>query len=61
MTYSIGLGEIVTMTKDQHTKIISKENVTKQYSGVPTALLLGEIFKQQDTVKDFNDLYRSIF
>ena len=55
------LGEIVTMTKDQHTKIISKENVTRQYSGVPTALLLGEVFKQQDTIKNFNDFTANFF
>ncbi len=55
------LGEIVTLTKDQHTKIISKENVTRQYSGVPTALLLGEVFKQQDTIKNFNDFIADFF
>jgi carboxyl-terminal processing protease len=49
------MGEIVTMTKDQHTKIISKENVVKQYSGVPTALRLAETFKEQDSIKNFND------
>ena len=55
------LGEIVTMTKDQHTKIISKENVTRQYSGVPTALLLGDVFKKQDSIKNFNDFIARFF
>jgi carboxyl-terminal processing protease len=55
------LGEIVTMTKDQHTKIISKENVTRQYSGVPTALRLGDVFKEQDTVKDFDSYIDQFF
>lgn len=54
-------GEIVTMTKDQHTKIISKENSTRQYSGVPTALLLRQAFKQQDTIKNFNDFTARFF
>jgi carboxyl-terminal processing protease len=55
------MGEIVTMTKDQHTKIISKENVTKQYSGVPTALRLGESFKEQDSIKNFSDFTDRFF
>ena len=55
------MGEIVTMTKDQHTKIISKENVTKQYSIVPTAFRLGEIFKEQDSIKNFNDFTAQFF
>jgi carboxyl-terminal processing protease len=55
------LGEIVVLTKDQHTKINSADGSTRQYSGVPTALLLGEIFKQQDTVKDFNSYINQFF
>jgi carboxyl-terminal processing protease len=55
------MGEIVTMTKDQHTKIISKENITKQYTGVPTALRLAEIFKEQDSIKNFNDFTAAFF
>lgn len=55
------LGEIVTMTKDQHTKIISIENVTKQYSSVATAVLLEDVFKQQDTTNNFNDFIAHFF
>ncbi len=55
------LGEIVTLTKDQHTKIISADGKTKQYSGVPTALLLGEVFNQQNSVKNFNDYISQFF
>ncbi|HMG91682.1 MAG TPA: S41 family peptidase [Chryseolinea sp.] len=54
-------GEIVTQTKDQHTKIISKEDGTRQYSGVPTALRLEEVFKQQDSTKNFNDFISLFF
>lgn len=55
------MGEIITMSKDQHTKIISKENVTKQYNGVPSALRLGDIFKEQDSIKNFNDFAARFF
>jgi carboxyl-terminal processing protease len=55
------LGEIVIVTKDQHTKIIAADGSTRQYSNVPTALLLGEIFKQQDSVKDFNTYINQFF
>lgn len=55
------MGEIVTLTRDQHTKIISKEEGTRQYSGVPSALLLGEVFREQDSVKNFNEYISSFF
>jgi carboxyl-terminal processing protease len=55
------LGEIVTMTKDQHTKIISRDNATRQYTGVPTALLLREVFEEQDTIKNFDDFTARFF
>jgi carboxyl-terminal processing protease len=54
-------GEIVILTKDQHTKIISQDGNTKQYSGVPTALLLRETFDQQNSVKDFNEYINQFF
>jgi len=54
------MGQIVTLTKDQHTKIISEDGQTKQYSGVPSARLLKEVFEQQDTVKTL-DLYINDF
>lgn len=55
------MGEIVTLTKDQHTKIISTEGKTIQYSGVPTASLLKEIFDQQKDIKDFNEYINLFF
>jgi carboxyl-terminal processing protease len=54
-------GEIVILTKDQHTKIIAADGTTKQYSSVPTALLLADVFKQQDTLKDFNNYITQFF
>lgn len=54
------MGQIVTLTRDQHTKIISEEGQTKQYSGVPSARLLKESFEQQDNIKTF-DLYINEF
>jgi len=55
------LGDIVMLTKDQHTKIISADDKTRQYSDVPTALLLAEVFKKQNTVKDFNEYINQFF
>lgn len=55
------LGEIVTLTQDQHTKIISKAYGTKQYTTVPTALLLAEVFRQQDTVTHFDTFVNQFF
>jgi carboxyl-terminal processing protease len=54
------MGQIVTLTKDQHTKIIAEDGQTNQYSGVPTARLLRESFEQQDSIKTF-DLYANEF
>jgi carboxyl-terminal processing protease len=55
------MGEVVTLTKDQHTKIISSDGKTLQYSGLPTAIKLREIFDQQDSVKNFNDYITAFF
>lgn len=55
------MGEIVALTKDQHTKIVSNDGKTKQYSGVPSALKLMEVFKNQKQETDFNAFANKFF
>lgn len=55
------MGEVVTLTKDHHTKISAEDGKTKQYSDVPTALRLREGFDQQTEVKDFNQYIQQFF
>lgn len=55
------LGQIVTLTKDHHTKIIAKDGATLQYGRTPSADLLIEAFKQQTDVKQLNDYFNRFF
>lgn len=55
------MGQIVTLTKDQHTKIIAENGETKQYRGEPSSRLLKESFDNQDTVKVYNDYIDKFF
>jgi carboxyl-terminal processing protease len=55
------MGQIVTLTKDQHTKVIAENGDTKQYRGEPSSRLLKESFENQDTVKSFNEYIDKFF
>ena len=55
------MGQIVTLTKDQHTKIIAENGDTKQYRGEPSSRLLKESFETQDTIKTFNEYIDRFF
>jgi hypothetical protein len=55
------MGDIVTLTKDQHTKIISTEGKSVQYTGIRTASVLKDIFDQQKDIKDFNEYINLFF
>lgn len=55
------MGQIVTLTKDQHTKIIAENGDTKQYRGEPSSRLLKESFESQDTVENYNDYIDKFF
>jgi carboxyl-terminal processing protease len=55
------MGQIVTLTKDQHTKIIAENGETKQHRGEPSSRLLKNSFENQDSVKLFNDYIDKFF
>jgi len=55
------MGQIVTLTKDQHTKIIAENGETKQHRGEPSSRLLKESFENQDTVKVYNNYIDKFF
>lgn len=55
------MGQIVTLTKDQHTKIIAENGETKQHRGEPSSRLLKESFENQDSVKTFNEYIDKFF
>lgn len=55
------LGDIVTLTKDHHTKIISESGETLQYRGQKSADLVTATFKQQHAIKDQNAYFDTFF
>jgi len=55
------MGEIVVLTKDQHTRIISQEGETRQYRGEPTSRLLKESFDQQKDINNFEHYISEFF
>jgi carboxyl-terminal processing protease len=55
------MGQIVTSTKDQHTKIIAENGETKQYRGEPSSRLLKESFEDQDSIKTFDEYIDRFF
>jgi len=54
------MGEIVTLTKDQHTKIIAKDGRQLQYSVTPSAEKVWRSFKAQDQINNV-DAYFDLF
>ena len=55
------MGEIATLTKDQHTKVISKEGVSLQYRITPSALDVQKSFEQQTEIKELNQYFDLFF
>ncbi|PWV46575.1 S41 family peptidase [Chitinophaga sp. S165] len=55
------LGEIATLTKDQHTKVIAEDGKTLQYRGVRSAALLAEAFNKQSIVKNLDQYFNQFF
>ena len=55
------LGQIVTRTKDQHTKIIAENGQTLQYRITPSAEIVSEVFRNQSDVKNLNDYFNLFF
>lgn len=55
------MGKIASLTKDQHTKVISKEGISRQYRITPSALDVQYAFEQQDEIKDLNEYFGLFF
>ena len=55
------IGEVVTLTKDHHTKIIAENGNTLQYRGTPAAEIVKDAFNNQSAVKNLNDYYNLFF
>jgi len=55
------MGDVVTLTKDHHTKVIAENGTTLQYRGTPTAEIVKEAFNNQSAVKDLNNFYNHFF
>lgn len=54
-------GEIVTLTKDHHTKIITEDGTTMQFRGTPAAEIVSDVFKTQSSVKKLDDYFSLFF
>ncbi len=55
------LGQIVTRTKDHHTKIITENGQTLQYGITPSAEIVSAVFRNQSAVKKLNDYFNLFF
>jgi len=55
------MGQIVTLTRDQHTKIIRSDGETKQYRGEPSSRLLRQSFERQDSIKTYDEYIDKFF
>ena len=55
------LGEVVTLTKDHHTKIIDKSGQTLQYRGTRAAEVVTSVFKEQSEIKNLNEYFNLFF
>lgn len=55
------LGEIVTVTKDQHTKIIAEDGRTLQYRVTPSAKFVIDSFNNQSDVDNLDHFFNSYF
>lgn len=55
------MGKIATLTKDQHTKVISKDGVSRQYRVTPSALNVQHAFENQNEVENLNEYFDLFF
>lgn len=55
------LGDIVTLTKDHHTKIISEDGQSLQYRSTKSADLVAAAFKEQSSIRNLNDYINTFF
>jgi carboxyl-terminal processing protease len=55
------LGQIVSLTKDHHTKIIAENGQTLQYRITPSAEIVTDVFNTQSKVKKLNDYFNLFF
>lgn len=54
-------GQIVTRTKDQHTKVIDVTGQTMQYRITPSAEIVSEVFRSQSNIKKLDDYFNLFF
>ncbi|MDJ1506060.1 S41 family peptidase [Xanthocytophaga agilis] len=54
-------GQIVTRTKDQHTKIIAENGQTLQYRITPSAEIVAEAFRSQSEIQKLDDYFNLFF
>ncbi len=55
------MGKIATLTKDQHTKVISKTGEALQYRVTPSAEIVREAFGEQSEIEDRNTFFNTFF
>ena len=55
------MGEVVTLTKDQHTKIIDSNGQILQYRRTASAEIVTDVFNTQSEVKNLNDYFDKFF
>jgi len=55
------MGDVVTLTKDHHTKIISEDGQTLQFRGTPSAEIVSAVFKKQSKVERLEDYFNLFF
>ncbi len=55
------IGDVVTLSKDHHTKIISASGQTLQYRGTKSGDVTAESFRNQSAIKNQNDYNNMIF
>ena len=55
------MGKIATLTKDQHTKVISGDGISKQYRITPSALDVQKAFENQTEIKNLNEYFNLFF
>lgn len=55
------LGQIVTRTKDHHTKVITENGQTLQYGKTPSAEIVSEVYQNQSAVKKLDDYFNLFF
>ena len=55
------MGEIATLSQDQHTKVYGKDGNVYQYRVTPSALIVQEAFGQQTEIEDLDEYFGLFF